>query len=146
MAKAQKPPPQGELCSYLRDLLTTEAGLEPALAARIAGRCVEALDRRYFSRTEISAARSSEPEQGLLLPEKAFDPFSFGAVALLMTEGRPALAERLAQITRAEDLHLLARSQRLTLDPGLTRLEDMRTAIIESAERRIAARRRAAAG
>jgi hypothetical protein len=42
-------------------------------------------------------------------------------------------------------LHLLARSQRLAIDPSLSRLEDLRVAIIDSAERRIAARRRAAA-
>lgn len=123
-----------------------EAGLDKSLAARIADRCVEAIDRRYFARTEIDTAQPPQSEERLLLPEKAFDPFSFGAVALLMSEGRQALAARLGLIKRVEDLHLLARSQRLAIDPSLTRLEDLRTAIIESAERRIAARRRAAAG
>jgi hypothetical protein len=145
MTKAHRPPPQAELRTLLRDLLTAEAGLERTLATRIADRCVEALDRRYFARNEIDTARPSEPEERLLLPEKAFDPFSFGAVALLMTEGRQGLAARLGQIKRPEDLHLLARSQRLAIDPSLSRLEDLRVAIIDSAERRIAARRRAAA-
>jgi hypothetical protein len=146
MTKAHRPPPQGELRTVLRDLLMAEAGLERTLAARIADRCVEAIDRRYFARGETEAARPAEPEERLLLPERAFDPFSFGAVALLMTKGRPALAARLCEIKRAEDLHLLARSQRLAIEPSLTRLEDLRAAIMDSAERRIAARRRAAAG
>jgi hypothetical protein len=131
--------------TFLRDLLTTEAGLEKTVATRIADRCVEAIDRRYFARHEPDAAPPAEGKDRLLLPERPFDPFSFGAVAILMAEGRNALAQRLNQVKRAEDLHLLARSQRLAIEPSLSRLEDLRAAIIDSAERRIAARRRAAA-
>jgi hypothetical protein len=131
--------------TFLRDLLTTEAGLEKTVATRIADRCVEAIDRRYFARNEPDAAPPAEGKDRLLLPERPFDPFSFGAVAILMAEGRNALAQRLNQVKRAEDLHLLARSQRLAIEPSLSRLEDLRAAIIDSAERRIAARRRAAA-
>jgi hypothetical protein len=131
--------------TFLRDLLTTEAGLEKTVATRIADRCVEAIDRRYFARNEPDAAPPAEGKDRLLLPERSFDPFSFGAVAILMAEGRNALAQRLNQVKRAEDLHLLARSQRLAIEPSLSRLEDLRAAIIDSAERRIAARRRAAA-
>jgi hypothetical protein len=131
--------------TFLRDLLTAEAGLERTVATRIADRCVEAIDRRYFARNAPDAVRPAEGEDRLLLPERPFDPFSFGAVAILMTDGRQALAQRLNQVKRAEDLHLLARSQRLSIEPSLSRLEDLRAAIIDSAERRIAARRRAAA-
>ncbi len=132
--------------TFLRDMLVAEAGLERTVATRIADRCVEAIDRRYFAQKTADAARPAEGADRLLLPERPFDPFAFGAVALLMTEGRHALATRLTQIKRVEDLHLLARSQRLAIEPSLTRPEDVRTAIIESAERRISARRRAAAG
>lgn len=145
MAKTDRPPPQGELRTFLRDLLVAEAGLERTLAVRIADRCVEAMDRRYFAQNEIDTTHPAEPADRLLLPERTFDPYSFGAVALLMTEGRNALAARLSQIKRAEDLHLLARSQRLAIEPGLSRLDELRAAIIDSAERKIAARRRAAA-
>jgi hypothetical protein len=145
MTKAHRPPPQGELVTFLRDLLVADAGLERTVATRIADRCVEAIDRRYFAHNAPDVAPPAEGEERLLLPERLFDPFSFGAVAILMSEGRQALAARLNQVKRAEDLHLLARSQRLAIDPGLSQLEDLRAAIIESAERRIAARRRAAA-
>ncbi len=131
--------------TFLRDLLVAEAGLTRTVATRIADRCVEAIDRRYFAPTVLDATRPAEGGERLLLPERPFDPFSFGAVAILMTEGREALAARLNQVQRAEDLHLLARSQRLAIEPSLSRLEDLRAAIIDSAERRIAARRRAAA-
>ena len=131
--------------TFLRDLLVAEAGLERTVATRIADRCVEAIDRRYFARNAPDAVPPAEGEDRFLLPERPFDPFLFGAVAILMTEGRQTLAAHLDQVKRAEDLHLLARSQRLAIDPSLSRLEDLRAAIIDSAERRIAARRRAAA-
>ena len=143
--KDHRPPLQGELRTLLRDLLVAEAGLAQAAAARIADRCIEALDRRYFAPADSGAAQPAEIEERLLLPERPFDPFSFGAVAILMSEGRSALAAKLSEIKRIEDLHLLARSQRLTVDQGASRIDDVRAAIIDSAERRIAARRRAAA-
>ena len=91
-----------------------------------------------------SMGQEAETEERLLLPERPIDPYSFGAVAILMSEGRPALAAKLDQVKRAEDLHLLARSQRLSVDPELSGVEELRAAIMDSAERRIAARRRAA--
>jgi hypothetical protein len=145
MPKDSPTPQQGELRTFLRDLLVTEAGLEQTAAARIADRCVDAIDRRYFANAATDAAPSSQTAERLLLPERPFDPFSFGAVAILMSEGRTALAAKLAEIRRVEDLQRLARSQRLTIDPSASRIEDVRAAIIDSAERRIAARRRAAA-
>ena len=145
MPKDQRPPQQGELRALLRDLLVSEAGLEQTAATLIADRCIDAIDRRYFGHTAADAASPAGTEERLLLPERPFDPYSFGAVAILMSEGRTALAAKLAEIRRIEDLHLLARSQRLTIDPGATRIDDVRAAIINSAERRIAARRRVAA-
>jgi hypothetical protein len=144
MPKDHRPPQQGELRTLLRDLLVAEAGLEQPTATRIADLCTEAIDRRYFTRGDAGSARQVETEERLLLPERPFDPYSFGAVAILMSEGRPALAAKLDQIKRAEDLHLLARSQRLSVDPELSGVEELRAAIMDSAERRIAARRRAA--
>lgn len=145
MRKDHRPPQQSELRALLRDLLVAEAGLEQTAATRIADLCTEAIDRRYFAHAEAGAARQADTDEQLLLPERPFDPFSFGAVAILMSEGRPALAAKLDQIRRVEDLHLLARSQRLSVDPALSGIEELRAAIMDSAERRIAARRRAAA-
>jgi hypothetical protein len=74
----------------------------------------------------------------------AFDPFAFSVVALLKREGRAGVGARLGDITARADLLALADAQHLALPDGLGDPEAIRTAIIDSAEARLAGRRAAA--
>ena len=75
----------------------------------------------------------------------SFDPFSPNIVVLLRTQGRAAVLAALAGIDSEDELRLLAREQRLSLAPDLTSPQELRAAIVNAAERRIA-NRVAAAG
>lgn len=75
---------------------------------------------------------------------RAFDPYAFSVVVTLVKKGPDALLARLAEIQEVEHLRLLANAQHLGVDQKLTGADDLRQAIIEGAERRLAGRRAAA--
>lgn len=74
-----------------------------------------------------------------------FDPFSPNLIVIVRTTGRDAALAALGTIDSVDNLRLLARAQKLSLDPGLSSGAEIRAAIVMAAERRIA-NRKAAAG
>lgn len=74
-----------------------------------------------------------------------FDPFGINVIVVLRTAGKDAALEALNQVADTENLRLLAREQRLSVDEDLATTEALSAAIVAAAERRIA-NRRAAAG
>ena len=69
-----------------------------------------------------------------------FDPFSINVVVLLRTGGRERLLGALESIDSADHLRLLAREQRLSVGADMTSPAELRTAIVQAAERRVANR------
>ena len=69
-----------------------------------------------------------------------FDPFSINVVVLLRTGGRERLLGALESIDSADHLRLLAREQRLSVGADLTSPAELRGAIVQAAERRVANR------
>jgi hypothetical protein len=65
-------------------------------------------------------------------------------VVTLVKKGREALLARLAEIDNPDHLRQLANAQHLGIDPKLSKVEDLRIAILLGAEKRIAGRRAAA--
>ncbi len=77
-------------------------------------------------------------------PESSFDPYAFSAMVILAKQGREGLAKRLAEIKSVEHLKKLADAQHLGFDRSLTKIDDIRKALLAAAEQRLADRRAAA--
>lgn len=161
------------LAAYLERLAATLAApgsaearsLAEALGTRIerlvlrpgAGRVRFAARRESASATQAVATAPARPAAPPAPPqapsaaasaESTFDPYAFSVVALLMKQGREALRRRLAGIERPEHLRALAQAQSLLLDvpPAADfrdELKQLRRAILQGAERRVADRRAA---
>lgn len=76
--------------------------------------------------------------------EAAFDPYAFSAMVVLTKQGRDGLAARLAEIKSLDHLKKFADAQHLGLDRSLTKIDDVRKALLAAAEQRLADRRAAA--
>lgn len=74
------------------------------------------------------------------VPGASFDPFSPNVVVIVRTSGRAAALAALAAIDKEEHLRLLAREQRLNVGPDVASLAELRAAIVNAAERRVANR------
>jgi hypothetical protein len=93
---------------------------------------------------EPAAAGGSEDEGAPPAASPPFDPYAFSVTALLKRGGREALRSRLGEIASADNLRQLAEIQHIALASGVSTLADIREAIVEGAERRLADRRAAA--
>jgi len=127
------------LRNRLRDVFIAEAGLSRRKASRLATRCIDVIADCSAKPLAVDKASQCQPS-----PAPLFDPYAFGAVAVLMREGRDRLLARLEAITTIEHLRLLAQAQNLSIPAALRRIDEVRLAVVESAEGRIAQRRAAA--
>ncbi len=93
------------------------------------------------------AKTDAAPEPATAAPvdtEKPFDPYAFSAMSVLVKQGKDALAKRLAEIKSVEHLKQLADAQHLGINRSLTKIEDVRKAVLAATEQRLADRRAAA--
>ena len=141
MAKPTKASEDQRLKAFFRDAIQSEPGIERELAERMAERCVQSIDNVLTESAQRAAAAQCE---GPVAAKSGFDPFAFSAVALLARKGRDELLSRLGEIAEPEHLRQLANAQHIAIDPGLTRADELRLAIVRGAERRMASRRAAA--
>lgn len=142
-----------DLRALIERAVLREAGLPEGAARRIASRILRQSDRV----AEIGAAlrladvppppavdppiaKPAEPAE--VAP--AFDPYEIGAVVTLHRHGAGVLMERLASISRLEDLRMLASAQNLAVGAGWSTADELRAAIVACAEQRLAERRAAA--
>ena len=124
---------------------------ETALDDKAAEKLVEALSKavnfmRVWTMPEDAPASAvakpkAAPEAKL---ETAFDPYAFSAMVVLTKAGREGLAKKLAEIKGADNLRKFAEAQHLGIDRRLTKIDDLRKAILHAAEQRLADRRAAA--
>lgn len=105
----------------------------------------EAIPTKPAQVVETAPARPADVESGPASPRPEpvaapFDPFSINVVVLLRTGGRERLLGALESIDSADNLRLLAREQRLSVGADLTSPAELRGAIVQAAERRVANR------
>jgi hypothetical protein len=144
--------------AYFRRLLGSEAGLGMEAVERLLKRLrseVARVELREAGRRGMTGGPVQQPPEAdanattgdadPLPPAEPFDPYSPNVIVVVRTRGRDAALAELADISSADDLRLLAREQQLSIDAGLRSAEEVRLAIVEAADRRIA-NRRAAAG
>ena len=139
--------------AYLRQILATEPDLGPTARERVAER-LHAEITRVWVRTsapalagqlaEPSEAGSDADTASAETAFGAFDPFTPNVIVVLRTGGHEKVLAALSRITTVENLQMLAREQQLGIDPELAAADEIRSAIVTAAERRIANRRAAA--
>ncbi|MGF1650570.1 MAG: hypothetical protein ACFCUN_08965 [Hyphomicrobiaceae bacterium] len=106
---------------------------------------------------QASSSAMTTYEQGSAGPEAAaaaarvagsFDPYAFGLVPTFQKQGRDAVSDRLAEITDVGHLKAMARAQQIALPASVRRgsptPDEVRLAILDAVEKRIADRRAAA--
>lgn len=131
-----------------------KAARAPAAAAKSADKkSAEAkpADKAKPAKSESANAKPAKadpaPQPATAAPvetEKSFDPYAFSAMSVLVKQGKDALAKRLAEITSVEHLKQLADAQHLGINRSLTKVEDVRKAVLAATEQRLADRRAAA--
>ena len=92
------------------------------------------------SKSEPAAEPPSAPAE----QDKPFDPYAFSAMVVLAKQGKDALAKRLGEIKSVEHLKQMADAQHLGINRSLSKIEDVRKAVLAATEQRLADRRAAA--
>ncbi len=169
MPKATRPLSGAARDKYFRELFAAESELPPAAADRLKRICTleisqirvrEPLPDRSKARksapqpvaektAQVAEAATTAPAPAPAATETApesaaFDPYAFSLVTFFRRSGREALLSRLNTITSVEHLRQLAEAQHVALPPEATSPEDLRAAIIDGTEQRLADRRAAA--
>ena len=132
--------------AYLRQVLASESDLGTAATERLAER-LQAEISRVWVRTSAPVMADAQPEPAETdAPTTAadFDPYTPNVIVVVRTAGRETALAALGQIAAAENLRVLAKHQQLGIDHDLATPDEIRSAIIAAAERRIANRRAAA--
>ena len=132
--------------AYLRQVPASESDLGTAATERLAER-LQAEISRVWVRTSAPAMTDAPPEPAEPdVPAAAtdFDPYTPNVIVVVRTAGRETALAALGQIAAAENLRVLAKHQQLGIDHDLAAPDEIRSAIIAAAERRIANRRAAA--
>ncbi len=128
-------------------MLIWEMPPEPACEAQEASanlKTGKAAKSKPAAPAKDAQATDAKASQVPAKPEPSFDPYAFSAMVILAKQGREGLAKRLAEIKSVEHLNKLADAQHLGFDRSLTKIDDIRKALLASAEQRLADRRAAA--
>lgn len=148
MAKSAQLWPGDKMRDFFRAVFRAEKGVDSALAERLADACLARITRMLVTDDSpvgpVRPVPRLVPNAGEEPAVATFDPFSFSAVVTLSRRGKDALLRQLEDIPSALDLRQLADAQHLGVDPSITNAQELRTAIVQGAERRIAERRAAA--
>jgi hypothetical protein len=126
--------------------VAADAEARPEAALRAAVEPIALPDSLPSAAMENDAALAQTIPQPVAEPAaQPFDPFSPNIVVVVRKSGRDAALAALSAIDNTDDLRLLAREQRLSVQVELCSADELRAAIVTAAERRIA-NRMAAAG
>ena len=132
--------------AYLRQEVASEHDPGTAAAERLAERLQAEISRVWVRTSTASVADALAEVAETEAPSSVtdFNPYTPNVIVVLRTAGRDKAFAALGQITDADNLRVLAKHQQLTIDPDLATPDEIRSAIIAAAERRIANRRAAA--
>lgn len=150
---------------YFRDLFAAEAELPKAAADRLTRLCTREIAqlrvrepipyRPPATRKEpppqppqpqppVSGSKAETGKAASAKDAPSFDPYAFSLVTTFRRSGRDALLARLNEIDSAANLRKLAEAQHVALPADVTEPAQMREAIIDGTEQRLADRRAAA--
>ena len=143
------------LRAVIEAALAREAGLAEDARQRIVNRILRQSHRIAEIGAALREAEAATParvappteapqHQVQTAPVQVFDPYAIGAVVTLQRDGADALMDRLSAISSIEHLVSLATAQNLALKAGWSNADELRAAIVCSAEQRLAERRAAA--
>ena len=155
MARATKQLSGGGKDKLICDMIASEPSIAVDAAARLSDSMCNAIknmrvdtevweQHRLAREAAKTAAAPLATDAAPVSAPTAFDPFAFSALAILTKKGAAELATRLAAIGSAANLHALAKAQHLAIDPKITDLAALRTAVMTATESRLAERRAAA--
>lgn len=153
MTKSSKPLWGTSKDAYFRRALRSEPGIGPDAADRLLRRfrteVVQVRLREGAAAAPAAAdgAAAGEAAESVAASgpaEATFDPYTPNVIVTVRTEGRGKALAALAAIASIENLRLLAREQQLSIGDGPVTADEIRTAIVDAADRRIANRRAAA--
>lgn len=168
MPKATRPLSGAARDKYFRELFAAEPELPPAAADRLKRICTLEIsqirvreplpDRSKVRKAAAPAPITEKPAQVAEAPASVpppttaetaaesapFDPYAFSLVTFFRRSGREALLSRLSTITSVDHLRQLAEAQHVAIPAEVTSPEDLRAAIIDGTEQRLADRRAAA--
>jgi hypothetical protein len=137
-----------ELRALVERALAKEAELSEGAKRRVVNRILRQSGRIAEIGEALCvpvAATSATPTVAEIEPgPQEFDPYAIGAVVTLQRLGADALLDRLAAIKSVENLRSLAVAQNLALKSDWSNADQLRAAIVQSAEQRLAERRAAA--
>jgi len=147
--------PRKALRAVIEDALAREAGLAEDARRRVVNRILRQSHRIAEIGAALRAAEAAAPmpvvrlseasqHQTHAAPVQVFDPYAIGVVVTLQRHGADALLDRLSAISSVEHLVSLAAAQNLALEAGWSNADELRAAIVCSAEQRLADRRAAA--
>ena len=135
---------RSKLRDYFRDMALAEPSVNAAMAKRIAVRHMRKLCDLSELLDDLKLAEGAVAAPPAKPAVKMFDPYAFGAVVILERHGPAALITQLDGIDDVVHLRQLAEAQHLSIDPSLSHVPELRSAILRGAEERIAERRAAA--
>lgn len=134
----------------LRAMIKAALAKEPSLSDDVARRIVNRVLRQADRIAEIGVAlRASDEERPAAVDveapqQRVFDPYEIGAVVTLQRLGADGLLNSLSGIRSVEELRSLAAAQNLSIKTDWSNADELRLAIVQGAEQRLADRRAAA--
>jgi hypothetical protein len=152
MTKGTQLWPGDKMRDFFRTHIRRETGLDDAAADKLSEALTKAVNRMLVwelppepEPPQVSERpKAGKPHRGHAHAPVPFNPFAFSATVLFARTGRDGLMKRLAEIKSADNLRALAEAQHLGIDTGLSKLDDLRRAIVKAAEQRLADRKAAA--
>lgn len=148
-----------EIRAIVTRAVSMEAGVSQAATRRIINRILRESERLADIGKRLDASVQTSPAQTLTPQELAamqapvvvlegehddFDPYAIGAVVTLHKLGAGGLMERLVTVASTKNLERLARAQNLAINGSWSNADELRAAIVQCAEQKLAERRAAA--
>jgi hypothetical protein len=152
MSKGKQLWPGDKMHAFFRAHIRRETSLDDAAAERLAAALTKVVNRMLvweLPDANESAVAAEKPARGSHAAERHaraenFNPYLFSVIVVLTKHGRDGLLKRLQEIRSVKHLRAFAEAQHVPVAPTLKRSEDIRKAIVATAEQRLADRKAAA--
>ena len=155
MAKNTRPLSGQSQKKYFRELFRSDPGVSPEAAQRLTDLCTAEIAqirirlplavRRPLKSAEGAKPAPAEPDiSAASSVTPPFDPHAFSLIVELRQSGKDGLATKLATVLSDDQLRLIAKSQHVALEAGVSERPALIAAIIAGTERRLAHRQAAA--
>lgn len=152
MSKGTQLWPGTRMRAFFRGHIRRETSLDAKASEKLVEALTKATNRMLVwempaepaAAAAAPAGKDKLPAKGTKKDEAPFDPYAFSAMVVLSKQGKDGLLKRLSEIRSVENLKKLAEAQHLGIDKQLSKIDEVRKAIVGAAEQRLADRRAAA--